>query len=220
LGIVLGLITGLFIVGVEPTFLVAGLGVAGVVLGLALQDSVSNLAAGVFILLNRPYDLDDKVIVGGVHGRVRKLGLASTTVNTFDNRLIHVPNRKIWGDVMENQSSEPTRRAEASVSVTYEDDLDRIHASLLEMLGSMELVLDDPPYEIYADLLGDSGVELKVRAWANNDDWWELQKDLPGRIWAWFQENDIEIPYPRRQIIFPDLVEVLGEEPVAKKPTE
>lgn len=217
LGIFTGLIVGLYLIGVAPTFLLAGLGVVGVVLGLALQDSVSNLAAGVFILFDKPFDLDDKVVLGGASGRVQGIGLASTTVKTYDHRLVTVPNRKVWGEVMENGSAEEVRRAEATVAVTYEDDMARIHSSLCELLQGMELVVDEPEFEIYVNQLADSGVELKVRCWATNENWWALQSELPGQIWAWFQKNDIEIPYPRRHIISPGIVEVLGDETTTAK---
>lgn len=213
LGVFAGLVFGLYLIGVAPTFLLAGLGVVGVVLGLALQDSVSNVAAGAFILFDKPFDLDDKVVLGGVSGRVQGIGLASTTVKTYDHRLVTVPNRKVWGEAIENGSAEEVRRADATVAVTYEDDMARIHSSLCELLQGMELVVDEPEFEIYVNQLADSGVELSVRCWATNDNWWALQSELPGQIWAWFQKNDIEIPYPRRHIISPGIVEALaGEE--------
>ena len=206
LGTITGFLVGLYLVGVAPTFLLAGMGVASVILGLALQDSVSNLAAGAFILLHQPFDLEHNVRAGGVVGTVKVMGLASTTVLTYDHRLVLIPNRKIWADEIENHTVTKTRRAEAKVSVAYEDDLDRVRSALAEMLSGMDGVLEKPEPEIFVSELGDSGVEFTVRCWAATDDWWKLQSRLPGDIWSWCRKNDIEIPYPRRQMIVPNQV--------------
>jgi small conductance mechanosensitive channel len=104
---IVGLVTGFWLVGANPTTLLAGLGVAGVIVGLALQDSMSNLAAGLFILATKPFDVEDTVEAGGVIGTVKQMGLSNTTILTFDRRRLFVPNRQIWGSVIENRSSEP-----------------------------------------------------------------------------------------------------------------
>ena len=204
LGSFSGLLLGLYLVGVDATFLVAGVGVVGVILGLALQDTVANLAAGAFVLLRTPFDLDDTVVLAGILGTVFEVGLSTTSVKTFDNRVILVPNRKVLAEVMENRSTQSMRRAEAKVSAAYEDDLERITPSVLEMLGGVEKILADPAPEVYASSLADSGVEFTVRCWTPSEDWWDLQMELPGLLWSHFQKNGIEIPYPRRYIIAGD----------------
>ena len=179
-------------------------GLVGVILGLALQDTVANLAAGAFILLRTPFDLDDTVVLAGILGTVFEVGLSTTSLKTFDNRVILVPNRKVLAEVMENRSTQSMRRAEAKVGAAYEDDLERITPSVLELLGGVEKILADPEPEVYVSSLADSGVELTVRCWTPTENWWDLQMELPGLLWAHFQKNDIEIPYPRRYIIAGD----------------
>jgi small conductance mechanosensitive channel len=197
---ILGLIAGLSAVGVDPTALLTGLGVAGIIIGLALQDSLSNLAAGFFILATRPYDVDDVIESGGVLGTVKAMGLANTTVITFDNRRLLVPNRKIWGDVIENRSAERVRRVDASISIGYGEDLDRAMEVLHNLLDEYERVLDTPKPEIFVSDLADSWIELAVRPWVKNEDWWRVTTELPRLMRLRFAEEGIEIPYPRRDI--------------------
>jgi small conductance mechanosensitive channel len=220
LGSFSGLLLGLYLVGVEATFLAAGVGVVGVILGLALQDTVANLAAGAFVLMRTPYDLDDTVVLGGILGTVSEVGLSTTSVTTFDNRVILVPNKKVLSEVMENRSTQSIRRAEAKVSAAYEDDLERITPSVLEMLGGVEKILADPEPEVYVSSLADSGVELTVRCWTPAEDWWDLQMELPGLLWSHFQKNGIEIPYPRRYIIAGDGVDSEEQDSGSNPPSE
>ncbi len=220
LGSFFGILLGLYLVGVEGTFLAAGVGVVGVILGFALQDTVANLAAGAFVLMRTPYDLDDTVVLSGILGTVHEVGLSTTSLKTFDNRVILVPNRKVLAEVMENRSSQSIRRAEAKVSAAYEDDLERITPSVLEMLGEVEKILADPEPEVYVSNLADSGVELTVRCWTQTDEWWDLQMELPGLLWSHFQKNDIEIPYPRRYIIAGDGVDPGEQDSGSNPPAE
>lgn len=219
-GSISGLLLGLYLIGVAPTFLAAGVGVVGVILGLALQDSVSNLAAGVFVLLRTPYDLDHIVVLGGVLGRVVEVGLSTTSLKTFDNRVVHVPNRKVLADVMDNRSVQPIRRVEAQVSVAYEDNLDRIAPSVLEMLMEAEKVLADPVPEVFVSKLADSGAELTVFCWTPTETWWDVETELPGLLWSHFQKTGIEIPYPRRQVISGERMGLGGKDSSSDPPPE
>ena len=162
---IFGLIGGLWFLGVDPTTLIAGVGVAGIIVGLALQESLSNLAAGFFILATRPYDVDDIITAGGVVGTVRAMGLANTTVVTFDNRRFLVPNRKIWGEVIENRSAESIRRVEIKVRIAYSEDIDRAITILHDMLAKNERVLEKPEPPICVSELADSWIEIAVRPW-------------------------------------------------------
>ncbi len=197
----LGLVTGLWTVGVNPAALLAGLGVAGIIIGLALQDSLANLAAGMFILATRPYDVDDVIEAGGVLGTVRAMGLASTTVVTFDNRRLMIPNRKIWGEVIENRSVERVRRVDVTVRIGYGEDLDRAIGILHALLDEQEKILETPTPSIFVSELADSWIELAVRPWVRNEDWWPLLTELPRLIRLRFLEEGIEIPYPRREVV-------------------
>jgi small conductance mechanosensitive channel len=198
---ILGLIAGLSAVGVDPTTLLAGLGVAGIIIGLALQDSLSNLAAGFFILATRPYDVDDVIEGGGVLGTVKAMGLANTTVVTFDNRRLLVPNRKIWGGVIENRSAEQVRRVDASVRISYREDLDRAMEILRGLLDEYEKVLEIPEPDIFVSDLADSWIELAVRPWVRNEHWWPVTTELPRLMRLRFADEGIEVPYPRRDIV-------------------
>jgi small conductance mechanosensitive channel len=219
IGTIVGLFAGLWFLGVNPTTLLAGVGVLGVIIGLALQDSLSNLAAGLFILFTRPYDVDDIIESGGVQGTVRAMGLANTTIRTFDGRRLLIPNRKIWGEVIENRSAESLRRVDITVRVAYTEDLDRAIAIVRDLLAANERVLKRPEPEIFVSDLADSWIEIAVRPWVPNKDWWPLLTELPRLVRLRFAEEGIEIPYPRRDISAPtDLERPPGG--VTAKPSE
>jgi len=203
LATIIGLIGGLWFLGVNPAHLLAGVGVASVIIGLALQDSLSNLAAGFFILATRPFDVDDVVVSGSVFGTVKAMGLANTTIVTFDNRRLMVPNRKIWGDVIENRSAEAVRRVEIEVRIGYKEDLDRAITILKDLLAENERILKKPEPAIFVSELADSWIEIAVRPWVRNEDWWPLLTELPRLVRLRFAEEGIEIPYPKREVTMP-----------------
>ena len=203
LATILGLFTGLWVLGVNPTTLLAGVGVAGIIIGLALQDSLSNLASGFFILATRPFDVDDVIEGGGVTGTVKAMGLANTTVVTFDNRRLMVPNRKIWGEVIVNRSVEQVRRVEVTVKIGYGEDLDRAIGILRDLLDEHEKVLKNPEPSIFVGKLADSWLEVEVRPWVKNEDWWPVLTDLPRLVRLRFAREGIEIPIPRRELVTP-----------------
>jgi small conductance mechanosensitive channel len=197
---IVGLIVGLSFLGVDPTTLLAGVGVAGVIVGLALQDSLSNLAAGFFILSTRPYDVDDVVTAGGVVGTVKAMGLANTSVVTFDNRRMLVPNRKIWGEVIENRSAEYYRRVELEIRVAYDEDIDRAFDILRDLLAKNDRIMETPEPHIFVSKWADSWIEIAVRPWTRNADWWPMLTELPRLIRLRFAEEGIEIPIPQTEI--------------------
>jgi small conductance mechanosensitive channel len=197
---IVGLIGGLWFLGVNPAHLLAGVGVASVIIGLALQDSLSNLAAGFFILATRPFDVDDVVVSGSVFGTVKAMGLANTTIVTFDNRRLMVPNRKVWGEVIENRSAEAVRRVEIEVRIGYKEELDRAIEILRDLLTNNERALKKPQPQIFVYKLDDSWIEIAVRPWTRTEDWWPLLTELPRLVRLRFAEEGIEIPFPKREI--------------------
>jgi small conductance mechanosensitive channel len=197
IGTIVGFLAGLWFIGTNLGALVAGVGVLGIIVGLALQDSMSNLAAGFFILIYRPYERGDLIRAAGVVGKVRALGLASTSIVTLDNRLLHVPNRKIWSEVIENRSAEDVRRVEAIAKVSYRDDLEGLFASLRELLKAHEKILPNPEPFVFVTELGDPWITIKVWGWATTDDWWEVTTELPSLIRARFRDEGVETPLPR-----------------------
>jgi small conductance mechanosensitive channel len=197
---VIGFAVGLWFLGVDPTTLLAGLGVLSVIVGLALQDSLGNLAAGLFILAYKPYDVDEIVQAGGVLGRVKEMGLANTTIITFDNRRFFVPNRKIWGDLIENRSLEKVRRVQATVRVSYEDDIVEVLRHISEILKESDLILDSPAPAIFVSKLDDSWMSVSVWPWTRTENWWTLEMNLPLILRTGLAERGVTVPYPRRDI--------------------
>jgi len=200
----LGFFAGLSAIGVNTTALLAGLGAAGVVLGLALQDSVASLFAGLAILRLRPYDIDDVVEAGGVVGMVRGMNLWTTVILTFDNRRLLVPNRSIWNRTIENRSAEPIRRVEAVARIGYDQDQDRVIDVLMDVLKSDARVLDDPAPSVFVSRLADSWAEVKLWPWVKTSDWWPLTVDLPRLVRRRLAAEGIEIPHPRVEILQAD----------------
>jgi small conductance mechanosensitive channel len=131
------------------------------------------------------------------------MGLANTTIVTFDNRRLMVPNRKIWGEVIENRSAEAVRRVEIEVRIGYKEDLDRAIAILKDLLANNERVLKKPEPAIFVSELADSWIEIAVRPWTRNEDWWPLLTELPRLVRLRFAEEGIEIPYPKREVTMP-----------------
>ena len=195
-----GLIVGMWFLGANPGTLLAGVGVASLVVGLALQDTLGNIAAGAFILVYRPYDEGDIVQAGGVTGTVKAMGLANTTIVTFDNRRLFVPNRKIWAEVIENRSAETTRRVDTIVRIGYGEDVDRALEAIREIVVEHEMVLDAPAPGIFVSKLDDSWVEIAVRPWTSVENWWPLTTDLPKTLRVGLAKRGIDIPFPRAEL--------------------
>ena len=199
----IGLLIGLWTLGVNPGTLLAGVGVLSVILGLALQDSLGNIAAGIFILLYRPYDVDEIVQAGGVVGRVKEMGLANTTIVTFDRRRLFVPNKKIWSEVIENRSAEPLRRIEATIRVRYDEDIDATIEYLREVMRKHELVIEDPETEVFVSRLDDAWVEISVWPWTRAVNWWTMETNLSRVLRLALDEKGIEHAFPRYEIRIP-----------------
>jgi small conductance mechanosensitive channel len=168
--------------------------------GLALQDSLSNLFAGLAILASHAFDVDDVVEVAGVVGKIRALGLWNTTLVTFDGRRLLIPNRNIWGSNVENRSVELNRRADAVARIGYDTDLQAALGVLEELLEQDERVLQDPAPRVWVSRLDESWAEVKLWAWAKTSDWWSLYSDLPRLVRLKLAEAGIEVPVPRRDV--------------------
>ena len=198
--LLLGFVLGLSFIGVELGPVLAGLGIAGFVLGFALQDSLANFAAGAMILMYSPFDLGDAVEVAGVTGTVSGMSLVSTTILTPDNQRIIVPNSKIWGDVIKNITAEEHRRVDMEFGIGYADDLARAEAVLREVVGRHPMVLEDPAATIRLSRLGESSVDFVVRPWCRTEDYWEVRSDILREVKLIFDEEGISIPYPQRDV--------------------
>jgi small conductance mechanosensitive channel len=180
--------------------LLAGLGIAGFIIGFALQDSLANFASGMLILLYRPFDVGDFVDAGGVRGKVKAMSLVNTTFHTLDNQRLIVPNNLIWGSVITNVTAQRTRRVDLVFGISYEDDLEKAERVLQSIVDEHESVLDDPEPIIRVLELGDSSVNFAVRPWVKTADYWETFWDLTKKVKLRFDEEGISIPYPQRDV--------------------
>jgi small conductance mechanosensitive channel len=195
-----GLIIAIAQLGIEVAPLLAGLGIAGLVIGFALQDTLSNFASGLMILVYRPFDVGDVVEAGGVMGKVHQMNLVSTMVLTFDNQLLVVPNKQIWGGVIRNVTHQDTRRVDMKFGIGYSDDIPKAEKVLAEIVSGHEKVLKDPEPVIRLHELGDSSVNFVVRPWSKTDEYWDVYWDITREVKQRFDAEGISIPFPQRDV--------------------
>jgi small conductance mechanosensitive channel len=198
--IILGILIALAQIGVSLGPLLAGLGIAGFIIGFALQDSLANFASGMLILLYRPFDVGDFVDAGGVRGKVRAMSLVNTTFHTLDNQRLVVPNNLIWGSVITNVTAQRTRRVDLVFGISYEDDVEKAQKVLQDILDNHDAVLDDPEPIVRVLELGESSVNFAVRPWVKTADYWETFWDITKIVKLRFDEEGISIPYPQRDV--------------------
>ena len=196
----LGLVVALATLGVSLGPVFAGLGVIGILIGLAVQDSLGNLAAGAMILMYRPYDVDDRIKVAGAEGIVKRMNLLATTVATIDNQMLVVPNGRIWGDTIVNFTANRVRRVDIKVNVSYAEDTDRVHAVLMDVLEQHEHVLAKPEPEVHMVGMEDSAVAMVVKPWVRTEHYWTTLWDLNRTIKKRLDAEGIEIPFPQRVV--------------------
>lgn len=191
-------VLGLF--GVPTAQFVAILGAAGLAVGLALQGTLANFAAGVMLLVFRPFRVGDFVEVAGTSGSVVAIRVFSTTMNTGDNVRIVVPNGTVWGSVIKNYSINDTRRNDMVVGVSYDDDLGKVIEIITGILKADSRVLQDPEALVAVDEMGDSSMNLVVRPWCKRDDYWGLRRDLTRKFKEKLERAGCSIPYPQQDV--------------------
>jgi len=191
-------VLGLF--GVPTAQFVAILGAAGLAVGLALQGTLANFAAGVMLLVFRPFRVGDFVEVGGNSGSVVAIRVFSTTMNTGDNVRIVVPNGTVWGSVIKNYSINDTRRNDMVVAVSYDDDLGKVIEIITGILKADSRVLQDPEALVAVDEMGDSSMNLVVHPWCKRDDYWGLRRDLTRKFKEELERAGCSIPYPQQDV--------------------
>jgi len=187
-------------VGIQTTSLLAVLGAAGLAIGLALQGSLSNFAAGVMIVGFRPYKVGDFIEAGGVTGVVEQVQIFTTIMRTGDNKKIIVPNSQIMAGEITNYSANPTRRVDLVAGCGYEDDLDQVRKVLEDIIASDDRILEDPAPTIAVSELADSSVNFIVRPWVNSGDYWGVYFDVTEQIKKRFDAAGISIPYPQTDV--------------------
>ncbi|RZS95174.1 mechanosensitive ion channel family protein [Cecembia calidifontis] len=186
--------------GMQMTSFVTILGAAGLAVGLALQGSLSNFAGGVLILVFKPFRVGDTIETQGQLGAVESIDILYTKIRVFDNRVITVPNGALANNMIINLSQKPTRRVEMKVGVAYGTDLKKTRQVILDVLKKDERIHEDPAAVVYFTNFGDSSLDLTIRCWVDAADLWPVYWDNMEAIKEAFEANDIEIPFPQRDV--------------------
>ena len=198
-------------IGIQTTSLIAVIGAAGLAIGLALQGSLANFAAGVLLILFRPFRAGDYIEGAGIAGIVEEIEIFTTKMRTPDNRAIIVPNAKLSGDNITNYSAKSERRLDLQIGVGYQDDLKKVKAVLNQILGEDPRILKEPAAMVGVLELGESSVNLVVRPWVRTGDYWDVHFDLIEKIKRRFDQEGITIPFPQRDVHLYQSREGIGE---------
>lgn len=186
--------------GVNTTSLIAIVGAAGLAIGLALQGSLQNFAAGVMLILFRPFKSGDYIEAGGTSGVVEHISIFSTMLNTPDNKVIIIPNGEIYNGTITNYSANPIRRVDMVFGIGYDDDMRKARDTIQEILNADTRILKDPGPQIAVSELADSSVNFVVRPWVNSADYWSVKFDITENVKLKFDEQGISIPYPQMDV--------------------
>jgi small conductance mechanosensitive channel len=186
--------------GVQTTSIIAALGGLALAVGLALQGTLSNVAAGVMILIQRPFRVGEAITAGTVTGTVQGIGLFTTEVLQYDGIYVMVPNNELWNKPIVNFSRMPTRRFELLIGISYSDNIEEARRELLALAEADERVLDDPAPVVFVAALADSAVTLGMRVWCKTDDYLALSWALTEAAKTRFAETGITIPFPQREV--------------------
>ena len=195
-----GLLFALAALGVNVTPLFAMIGGASFILAFAFQDTLGNLASGLMIMINRPFDEGDYVVVGGTGGTVRSVSIVATTVTTPDNQVIVIPNKSVWGNVITNVTASDTRRVDLVFGISYDDSIPDALRVIEDTVKAHPLILADPEPVIRVHELAASSVNFICRPWTKTSDYWTVYWDLTHRMKEAFEAASITIPYPQQDV--------------------
>lgn len=198
--VMLVIIAALARLGFQTSSLIAMMGAAALAVGLSLQSNLANLAAGVLILIFRPMRLGEMVEMGGVMGKVEEITIMVTKLRMVDGKLAIMPNTKAFGDKLINFTAAQKRRVDLVIGIGYDDDIKKAKDILQRLVAEDPRILKEPKPAIMVLNLGDSSVDIGVRPWANNSDWWDVTCDLLEKIKLTFDQEGISIPYPQRDV--------------------
>jgi len=187
--------------GVETTSIIALLGAAGLAVGLALQGAMSNLAAGVMLMVFRPYKTGDFIDAAGNFGNVEEINLFTTILRTFDHQQIIVPNGKIWGEQIVNHSHHEVRGVELTFGVSYDSDIDKTREVIQKVFADHPLILKDPEPVVVVSTLNDSSVDFAVRPFVKGEHWFDARFTIPEMVKKALDKAGIEIPFPHQKVI-------------------
>lgn len=186
--------------GVQTASIIAMLGAAGLAIGLALQGTLQNIAAGMMLLFLRPFRSGDYIDAGGISGTVDEIGLFVTEMRTADGVYISVPNQSLWNSTIKNYTRLHTRRLDVTVGIAYSDDIGKAQCALMEMIAADQRVLDDPAPEVMVIALADSSVNINIRCWTRTENYWALLVDTNKAVKETLDAAGISIPFPQRDI--------------------
>lgn len=195
------IIIALGLMGVQTTSLIAVLGAASLAVGLALQGSLSSLAAGVLLIVMRPFKIGDYIEVSGQAGTVKSVSLFLTELATYDGIQKLMPNNQVWGATVTNYSVYPTRLIDIVVGIDYEDSIDKGLATLRGIADDHPKVLSDPPPATFVSEIGDSAIDLTLRVWVSAEDYWPMRRELAKAVKEQLEFDGLSIPFPRREVI-------------------
>lgn len=196
------IIAALSQLGVDTTSLIALLGAAGLAIGLALQSSLSNFAAGVMLIIFRPFTKGDFVEAGGAMGVVEAISIFTTKLVTPDNKEVIVPNSSVFSNNITNFSAKPTRRVDMVFGISYDDDIKKAKELLEQIISEDERILAEPEAVVALGELADSSVNFLVRPWVNAADYWAVLWDTTEKVKLRFDAEGISIPYPQMDVHF------------------
>ena len=185
--------------GVQTTSIIAVLGAAGIAIGLALQGTLSNVAAGVMLLILRPFEAGHWIETNGISGTVKEIGLFTTKIDTFDNVFISVPNSTIWSSTIINHAKHQKRRMDLNIGIGYDSDFDVVEKAMLSIMDDKRIYSDPAPV-FHVVSYGDSAINVRVRLYADYDDLFQLGWDLNRRLKPALDAHQIEIPFPQQVV--------------------
>lgn len=198
--VALVILTAIGALGVNTTNFLAIVGAAGLAVGLALKDSLSNFAAGVMLVFFRPFKVGDFIDAAGISGSVESIKIFSTVLKTPDNRVITVPNALIYGDTITNFSAEPRRRVDLTIGISYNDDIGRAKALIQGVISEDTRILEEPASQLLVMELGASSVDIAVRIWVATSDYWQVRSDMLEKIKVTLEGAGLSIPYPQQDV--------------------
>jgi small conductance mechanosensitive channel len=198
--LILVFVTVLTQFGVQTASIIATLGAAGIAIGLALQGTLQNIAAGVMLLFLRPFQVGDYIETQNAKGVVKEIGLFATEFETLDGLYLLAPNSDVWGSTVTNFSRLPKRRFDLIVGISYDDDINKAFDSFQSIADNHQMVLKEPEPFIYVSNLGDSAVEVTCRVWIATPDWWTVSRELIRIAKERFDAEGLSIPYPQRDV--------------------
>ena len=194
------IVAALGYLGIKTTSLLGMLAAAGLAIGLALKDSLSNFASGVMIVMFRPFKIGDLVEIAGHTGEIEEIKIFSTIIKTKDNRQIIIPNGQVTSDPIVNHTAKPIRRVDIAMGVGYEDDLKKARNIMMKVMQAHPLVLEDPAPSMLMTELADSSVNFSVRPWAKTGDYWSVYGDMLEQFKAELEAGGCNIPYPQTDV--------------------